>query len=320
MYYLIFMKSRFFIFKSVVIAALSLFLTSCIVDYVTGYKVDVVFRNESSHAVTLEFHRLSSYPDEPVMIPAGESRTFNMSYSVDGKNVPMKKGDYVLVVPGSTKVTFEGLETIEHEYFTPNSISSPNSYEAIDFNPKERYQKIGHTLTDEDYDYALSQQPLTEWELLLVDATEIVNQAIADYGDYKAEEVAELLCGKKWSMNSHIKYDEEWQKIIDVYFLKKYAYYEGYNPSSDFQFLEDGTITESILMDIDGADVPYLREGTWQFLAESHTIEIVWSLDDGRNRIESYLLQALGEDCFLWDSSRMEENERYIYKAKQTTN
>ncbi len=135
-------------------------VTSCCIDYVTGYKVDVVFRNESSYNVTLEFHRVSSYPAEPVVIPAGESRTFNKSYSVDGKDVEMREYNYVLVVPGTTQVTFEGLETIEHEYFTPNSIGSPNSYEVTEFNPKERYQKVEHTLTDEDYDYALSQQPL----------------------------------------------------------------------------------------------------------------------------------------------------------------
>lgn len=135
-------------------------VTSCCIDYVTSYKVDVVFRNESSHNVTLEFHQLGPYPNEPVLIQAGEARTFNMDYSVDGKNVPMKEAGFFWALPGTTQVTFEGLETIVHDYYAFNSIDLPTSYKVIEFNPKERYQKVEHTLTDEDYDYALSQQPL----------------------------------------------------------------------------------------------------------------------------------------------------------------
>ncbi len=159
-------------------------------------------------------------------------------------------------------------------------------------------------------------QPLTEWEQRIVDATEVVNQVIADYGDYKAEEVAELLCGKKTFLDSYLEYDTAWQEIIAVSYLEGRCYCEGYNPSN-MLFSLDGTVMRSnYIMNEEGGEEFYQQVGTWRFLAENRTIELEWTRVDESTYIQTYLLQALSDDCFVWDELNGQRNFRYIHDLR----
>lgn len=160
------------------------------------------------------------------------------------------------------------------------------------------------------------QQPLTFWEQLIVDATEVVNQVIAEYGDYKAEEVAELLCGKEWSENTGVFYDDSWANVTDAPLLENRPYWPGYSARGPILFSQEGEVLEVLHWEEPGVDKESQYTGAWRFNAESRTIELVWSLNNGETWTESYLLQALGEDCFVWDSTSEGRNSRYIYKAK----
>ena len=124
---------------------------------------------------------------------------------------------------------------------------------------------------------------------------EMVEQKLAEIGNFDAEEVTKLLFGE-WVCDTIITYDKEWCCIEDIYLLFGEHYAEGV-ATPHYLFYGNGEMLKCVRSTA-GPDEPYsLTYNQWNYDSKSKTITVVYEI----GKECEYKVVGIGQDYMMLD-------------------
>ena len=140
-------------------------------------------------------------------------------------------------------------------------------------------------------------------------ATDFIQSALRDYGNYEPDQISRLLIGTEFCKSYYLEYDSSWSEILALCHK-----YEGFG-ADYYTFSADGTVgRQYIVTAIAPPNNEFAEEGEWAFDPESRKLSTTF-LYDGEETTREFTLRALGEKIFVWDeveNDTMKNKLRYF--------